>query len=152
MILISHRGNISGRNPEKENKIFYIEEALHLGYSVEIDVRSSNGKLFLGHDCCQEEIDLNFLLNIKLWVHVKNIEAAEIIRKFNKFHQGKIHWFWHQEDDITLTSMNFVWTYPGKQLIEGGIAVMPELNKDWDITLAGGICTDYPLEYSTTEH
>ena len=150
MILISHRGNLSGRNPEKENKIFYIEEALHLGYNVEIDVRGDNGKLFLGHDYCQEEIDLNFLLNIKLWVHVKNIEAADIIRKFNKFNQGKIHWFWHQEDDITLTSMNFVWTYPGKSLIEGSIAVMPELNKDWDITLAGGICTDYPLKYSIT--
>ena len=31
MILISHRGNTNGRNPEKENTIEYIEQALKKG-------------------------------------------------------------------------------------------------------------------------
>ena len=36
MILISHRGNISGPNPERENHPEYIFEALQAGYDVDI--------------------------------------------------------------------------------------------------------------------
>ncbi len=38
MFLISHRGNISGKLPERENTVDYIQEALGLGYDVEVDV------------------------------------------------------------------------------------------------------------------
>ena len=38
MILISHRGNIFGPNKKDENKIEYVENALNLGFDVEIDV------------------------------------------------------------------------------------------------------------------
>jgi hypothetical protein len=50
MILISHRGNISGPNPERENHPDYILEALQAGYEVEIDVWFVDGKFKLGHD------------------------------------------------------------------------------------------------------
>lgn len=143
MILISHRGNLSGINSNRENTTDYISEALEKGYDVEIDVRGRDGKLFLGHDFEQEEVDGKYLSGLKFWVHAKNIEAVQLIREWNRTNRGRIHWFWHQEDDITLTSMNFIWTYPGKDIIEGAIAVIPELCKGWDITKAGGICSDY---------
>ena len=38
MILISHRGNINGRQPNLENLPEYIDSALELGYDVEIDI------------------------------------------------------------------------------------------------------------------
>ena len=38
MILISHRGNINGKKPDLENKPEYIQNAIKLGYNVEIDV------------------------------------------------------------------------------------------------------------------
>ena len=44
MILISHRGNIDGKNPEKENTVAYITEALDKGYHCEIDVCKFDGK------------------------------------------------------------------------------------------------------------
>ena len=52
---------------------------------------------------------------------------------------GKIHCFWHQEDDVTLTSEGYLWTYTGKQLTSNSIAVLPttELNVD-----VAGVCTD----------
>ena len=50
MILISHRGNIDGVKPTKENSPEYILEAISLGYDVEIDVWKVDGKWFLGHD------------------------------------------------------------------------------------------------------
>ena len=46
MILISHRGNISGVRSENENNPNYINAALKLGYEVEVDVRFENGKFF----------------------------------------------------------------------------------------------------------
>ena len=62
MILISHRGNISGENPEKENHPEYIDKAISLGYDVEIDVWDDSGKIVLGHDVPQYEIDMNLHL------------------------------------------------------------------------------------------
>ena len=38
MILISHRGNVNGRFEDWENKPEYINDALNLGYDVEVDV------------------------------------------------------------------------------------------------------------------
>ena len=44
MILISHRGNLTGPNPKKENHPDYILNALREGYEVEIDVWFENDK------------------------------------------------------------------------------------------------------------
>ena len=52
-----------------------------------------------------------------------------------------IHCFWHQEDDVTLTSRGYMWTYPGKKLFYNSICVMPQkplLEKNYL-----GICSDY---------
>ena len=38
MILISHRGNLDGVNPDRENSPTYIKEAISSGFDVEIDV------------------------------------------------------------------------------------------------------------------
>ena len=47
---ISHRGNIDGRDPEKENTEEYIDTARMLGFDVEIDVWKIADSLYLGHD------------------------------------------------------------------------------------------------------
>ena len=44
MKLISHRGNLEGPNPERENHPDYIYGALQAGYDVEIDVWWVEGK------------------------------------------------------------------------------------------------------------
>jgi hypothetical protein len=51
-----------------------------------------------------------------------------------------IHCFWHQEDDVTLTSMGYLWTYPGKQLTSNSIAVLPDGKVPDNIV---GICSDF---------
>jgi hypothetical protein len=56
------------------------------------------------------------------------------------------HYFWHEGDTLTLTSMNVVWAYPGKQPIKGSIAVMPEINND-NLDDCIGICSDYINDY-----
>jgi len=147
MILISHRGNLNGRIPERENRIDYIEEALEQGYNVEVDVWGKDGKMYLGHDEPQEEVRCHFLSNVKLWVHAKNIEAVDSIKRWNRNTANKVHWFWHENDHITLTSLDFVWVYPGKEMPYGSIAVMPEQFPDWNTESAIGICSDYIQTY-----
>ena len=143
MILISHRGNVQGRNPEKENHPEYIDQAITLGYSVEVDVWSIEGMLFLGHDNPQYHVSQHWLSGrcSELWLHCKNIQAVEwfaLLKSFN--------YFWHEEDTLTLTSHNHIWAYPGKQPIKGSIAVMPEINKD-SISECMGVCSDYIQNY-----
>ncbi len=143
MILISHRGNINGPISERENHPEYIDEAIALGYDVEIDLWSIEGVLLLGHDKPQYGISqhwLNERVN-SLWIHCKNIEAIEWMNTI-----GGFTYFWHQEDTLTLTSFNHIWAYPGKQPINNSIAVMPEINND-NITACKGICSNYIQKY-----
>ena len=141
MILISHRGNINGINESRENSIEYISEALNLGFDVEIDVWYKDGEWFLGHDDPENYVVLDFLKNDKLWCHAKNIEALNKMLSY-----PQIHCFWHQEDDVTLTSKGYMWTYPGKKLTESSICVKPELNSKRP-TKVLGICSDYIVNY-----
>lgn len=142
MLLISHRGNISGPDPEKENSPSYILEALKK-YDVEIDVWLVNNEYFLGHDEPTYKVEESFLRQEGLWCHAKNQEA--LVSMVNK----PIHCFWHQNDDVTLTSKNYLWTFPGKPIHgEMAIAVVPEfVNFHWDISKALGVCTDYINRY-----
>jgi hypothetical protein len=143
MILISHRGNINGPIPERENHPDYIDKAIALGYDVEIDLWSIEGVLLLGHDKPQYGISQHWLSerDNRLWIHCKNIEAIEWMNTV-----GSFIYFWHQEDTLTLTSFNHIWAYPGKQPIKNSIAVMPEINND-SITDCKGICSDYIQRY-----
>jgi len=142
LILISHRGNLNGPNPERENSISYIEEAINLGYEVEIDLWLIGNTLFLGHDNPQYEVSLDWIKDRSylLWVHCKNIESIEYL---NRIDAGRINYFWHQNDDVTLTSLGFIWAYPGKQPIFRSIAVLPELNDFADLDFCYGVCSDY---------
>ena len=61
MKIISHRGNVRGPIPEKENRPSYIDCALGNGYDVEIDINTVNGELWLGHDKPQYKITHTWL-------------------------------------------------------------------------------------------
>lgn len=140
MILISHRGNINGRLEQFENDPAYVDLAISKGYNVEVDIWYKDNMLWLGHDNPQYSIDCIWIIDriSNLWVHCKNVESVVHLKESNH----PINYFWHQEDDITLTSLNYIWAYPGKQPIKNSIAVMPELHND-DTTNCHGVCSDY---------
>lgn len=143
MILISHRGNLNGKKEEYENHPLYIDEAIKLGFDVEIDIWMIEGVLLLGHDEPQYGITQDWLNKRidKLWIHCKNIEAMEWFDSINGF-----NYFWHENDTVTLTSQMTMWAYPGKQPIKNSIAVMPEIYGD-NITECLGVCSDYIEKY-----
>jgi hypothetical protein len=147
MKLIAHRGNINGPNPLKENSPEYIENAISMGFDVEIDVwyDTYENNFYLGHDEPQYVVTLYWLAQNmeKLWIHCKNIDALyHFVTK-----TGGYNYFWHQQDDFTLTSKNYIWTYPGKSYTGSSVIVMPEWdNVNWDNLRAincFGICTDF---------
>ena len=140
MIYISHRGNLNGINSDLENKPSYIVNALKKNFDVEVDVWLAKNKFYLGHDGPQYLIDNKFLEKKRLWFHAKNIDAFSELLKMN------INCFWHQNDDVTLTSNGFIWTYPGKKLTKNSICVLPELNQITKFSCAG-ICSDFISNY-----
>jgi len=105
--LISHRGNLDGLNPERENSPDYIDEAISKGYDVEIDVRFKDGELWLGHDRPEHGVSLEWLIERKenLWIHVKEYEA--LIRII----ETDLRFFCHEQDKYTLTSNGYIWSH-----------------------------------------
>ena len=145
MILISHRGNTNGRVESLENNPSYVDLAISNEYDVEVDVWYLEGVLYLGHDKPQYGVDFRWFRDrlSKLWIHCKNVESILYFKECGY----EFNYFWHQEDDITLTSKNFIWTFPGKKLTSRSIAVLPESVKDWELTECLGICSDYIKKY-----
>lgn len=140
MIYISHRGNITGPNPARENSPDYINEALESGFNVEVDVWENSDGTFLGHDEPQYQVSPNFLKDKRLWCHAKNALALQCLLSI------RAHVFWHQTDDYTITSKGWIWAYPGKISNKFAIAVLPEMHNT-DVKPFGGICSDYIRDY-----
>jgi hypothetical protein len=145
MILISHRGNTLGPNPEKENHPEYILAALQAGYDVEIDVWFENGKFMLGHDEPQYEFPFALIQNYhsKIWFHCKNMDALSKLNELDPV-GSKLNYFMHESDLGVLTSRNYIWS---TELFTKGILVMPEVFNKEPIETTLGVCSDYIEKY-----
>lgn len=142
MIYISHRGNIDGINENRENSPEYINEAIKKGFDVEVDVWKIGQDFMLGHDKPQYKVDRSFLVRPMIWCHAKNIDALRSLLRINS------HCFWHEEDQVTLTSRGFIWTYPGNELNNLSVCVLPEtIEKEQDLKKCAGICSDLIGKY-----
>jgi hypothetical protein len=140
MIIVSHRGNVSGRNADRENSPSYIDEAISHGYDVEVDVWCINGSYYLGHDEPQHEVTKEWLFERPLWCHAKNASAME------QMMLDGLCCFWHESDKFTLTSDGFLWCFPGNYSrfgvtvhLEECVALPPEF--------CYGICTDFAHQW-----
>lgn len=118
-----------------------------LGYDVEVDLWIIEDRFYFGHDEPQYEINMNqyFYLKSMLWYHAKNLEALKW-----RIENNIKYYFWHQEDNFTLTSNNYIWTYPGQKLTERSICVLPE-NANYtekELNICWGICSDFIEKYN----
>jgi hypothetical protein len=139
MIYIAHRGNIDGPS-FNENQIDYIEEALEEGFDCEIDLRKINNDLYLGHNVPEHKVSIQWLKERSehLWIHCKNLDALTFLLERPEF-----NCFYHDRDDFTLTSHNYIWTYPGKPASSFSIVCLPEIISFDHVQNAHGICSDY---------
>lgn len=147
MRIIAHRGNVSGPQPDLENRPEYIEAAIRLGFDVEVDIWRSNDQLSLGHDRPEFPIDERFLLewHDKLWIHAKNIQGLTYCLGLSQAPQT-LNVFAHQSDEFVVTSGGFVWTSPGKELSVRSVALQFEQMSQVPSGIVG-LCTDYASFY-----
>ena len=142
MKLIAHKGNINGPNPAIENNPEQIDVCITAGYDVEIDLwwDAEERKLWLGHSERQYEITWWWLAGRSnhLWIHCKDFPT---LHEFTTNTSG-YNYFWHQGDDYTLTSKNYIWSSPGKPDTNNTVRVIEEAEdvKEYDCY---GICSDY---------
>lgn len=145
MIIISHRGNTTGPNPQIENNPKYIQYALQMHFHVETDVWFKNNTFYLGHDEPKYPVAPEFFYNERIFAHCKNIEAL-----YKLVTNPVVQAFYHNEDDVTLTSRGLLWSYPRENVLltNKSIAVMPERVNNWQgLDKCFGICTDKAIEY-----
>lgn len=136
MKIISHRGNLNGRNLDLENNPFHIQNLLKK-VDCEIDVWLIKDDLFLGHDLPEYKINLSFLKQSGLWCHAKNLDALNFM-----LDEG-ITCFYHNIDSFTLTSNKYIWTFPNQPICDKSIIVDTGIdwhNKNYNCY---GICVDY---------
>lgn len=140
MKIISHRANLYGKDLNTENNPSQIDKVIEMGFDVEIDLRVVNGTIYLGHDLPQYPIDFKWLeeRENKLWIHAKDYDCVSFLKKTN------LNWFWHDKDDMTLTSHGIIWSNIDKYF-NGGITVSLYHRELPDYIL--GVCTDEPLKY-----
>lgn len=144
MKLISHRGNLRGPIPNKENRPSYIDCAISLGFDVEIDVRVFENELYLGHDTPDYKVTIEWLKLRKenLWLHCKDLEAVKKICKSN------LNFFCHENDEFTIVSNNKIWLHNLK-LKTNKDTIIPLLNetqlKSYSNLLHNvyGVCSDF---------
>lgn len=142
MIKISHRGNINGSIEHKENRPDYIDSALSLGYDVEIDLRVSDGNLFLGHDEPQYKINLEWLQDRSknLWIHAKDFDSLDILCKTS------LIYFFHDTERYVLLSNGLIWCHDISH--QNDMSIIPLINKSdileyQNYNSVYGICSDY---------
>lgn len=154
LIVISHRANLNGPNPDTENHPDQIRQAIYLGLDVEVDVWYEQKKWYLGHDKPQYQIGIEFLIQKGLWLHAKNTDALYHLNnmgthEFSPF--PRVNCFYHDIDDMVLTSKGYIWAHPSSwdKLTPHSIWVLPPDNLP-DLVKIGldygplGVCTDRP--------
>lgn len=146
MKLISHRGNINGKNIEMENHPSFIDTALNFSYDVEIDIWYIDGKLWLGHDEPQYEISLEWLelRSLSLWIHCKDMNSLSYFNKYSNTKSNQFNYFSHDMDIGVLTSHNYIWS---THLYDRGILVLPEVFNREPFGGTIGICSDVIQRY-----
>lgn len=135
--LISHRGNLNGKDPLRENVPCCVQEVLNKGVDCEVDIWHDGINLFLGHDIPEHVVFLDWVLQDGLWCHAKNLKALYYLLEKN------VHCFWHENDSFTLTSLGYIWTFPNKNV--GKKSIIVDNNLDWrDKNYSCfGVCTDW---------
>jgi len=147
MKLISHRGNTNAIIPDSENKKEYIDNAIRLGYDVEVDIWMVDNMLFLGHDEPQYEVELNWLMERKtsLWIHTKNFQAL------NYLIDKGVRIFYHQQEEQTIiNNCNVIWSHDLDNTSDKSIIPLLSLeslrNNHQQYKHVYGICSDF-IEY-----
>jgi hypothetical protein len=141
-ILIAHRGNTIGPNPDSENELHYLHKAITNGYDVEVDVWYVDKQWYFGHYGPTIPVSLVDVeaISDKAWFHAKNYLA--LCELDGRGH----HVFAHDKDPFVVTNRGWIWSHQGQEN-PAGIVVMPSLITEQALIInSAGICHDNLLK------
>ena len=144
-LLISHRGNTSGINSEKENSPEYIQEALDKGFYVMVNAWLLEENIVaLGTDSPMYHVDVEFLKFGNIICKAMTAETLEYLL------EKDVHCFYSEKDSFTVTSGGLIWNTNFNSQTLRSIIVIPEwyipsLEKLETLNCTG-ICSDR-IEY-----
>lgn len=142
-IIISHLGNLDGRQPDLENTLPYLQTALKKGWHVCAQVFFRHGKFLLPHNAGLTPVPPAFFSNQKVWCVALDPPTLDALCDINA------HTIPATAADVVLTSAQFLWTLPPATLTPRSIAVFPELAEStwFGDNEHAGICTNAPEVY-----
>lgn len=144
MLFVSHRGNLEGRDPTKENYPGYLLDALEKGFHVEVDVWVVSKKVFFGHDHPQYEVDLNKFPSKSVFFHCKNLEAVDYFLKEGQNANFTRFFFYQEGEGVSLIyASDIFWCY--KRFVENGIIMLDNEifpTKNLTTKRIAGVCSD----------
>lgn len=145
--LLLHRGN-NGVDDLSENDPITIDARNAEGYAVECDIWFRDNKWYLGHDAPEYEVlDLGvFLTERSNLIHAKDGETFAKLVKYCRERGFNNEIFYHTIEDYVISTRGTIIAYPGKELYDGNLCMMPE-NMGRSITdkekkNIGEICSD----------
>jgi hypothetical protein len=142
-IIISHLGNIDGRQPELENTLKYVQASLKAGWHVCVDVQLLNGGFVLPNENGFSVAPPSFFSQQRVWSRCYNAETLDALCTIGA------HAFMGGEIPLSLTTAQFIWTMPPRELSPRSIAAFPELAEpSWlDNYEPAGLCSNEPARY-----
>ena len=142
-IIISHLGNIAGRQPKQENRLKYLKAALAAGWHVCADVVFYQGSFLLPFEGGFNPAPPSFFSGQRVWSRCYNAETLDALCNINA------HAFLDTEHMPTLTSSQFIWTPANRELSLRSIAYLPETAEpNWVYAYEpAGLCSNEPSSY-----
>lgn len=142
-IIISHLGNIDGRQPDNENKLAYVQAALKAGWHVCVDIVFHCGSFLLPWDGGFNPVPPGFLSKQRVWCRAYDPITLDALCNVNA------HAFLNSDSGLALTSAQFICTEYPHELVQRSICFLPETApNDWlDLAEPAGICSNEPARY-----
>lgn len=150
MLFISHRGNLNGPIPERENSPDYIDEANSAGFMAEVDIKVIDDQVILGHGEQSYPVSWQWLSqrSERLLLHLKNREAVRVIPDY----WSHFRYFCNEKDEFSFTSSGFIlcWSKHPNRYGWGSKYMLPLIDladiEQYDEISAGAVISDYPLK------
>jgi len=142
-IIISHLGNTDGRQPEHENKLAYVQQALKAGWHVCVDVVFHHGTFLLPYEGGFNPVPGAILAKQRVWCRAHDPVTLDALCNINA------HAFLNTVSGLALTSSQFIWTLPDHGLAPRSIACFPEITDAAWLANAepAGLCSNEPVRY-----
>lgn len=145
---IAHRGLMDGPNGSIENTVDLLESNSKAGITSECDIWYKDEQFWLGHDTPDHMVSFEWICKMKefLLIHAKDLTTFHVLKRIRDQEGIDLHIFYHTDEDVVVTTHGECIVYPGLQVYDGWMSMMPERAPLIKIGgYAAAVCSDYHI-------